>query len=747
MFTSDGDGLGVGATSSRAAIIARSPANRSSSGSVTGTREAASSYSSVDHCAISSSRGTAKKKPSGSICVACARRAASRWSKYADALDARGDLALGDLARLARVDPVAERRLATGLDDRVVHRAHAHQREAVVVVQLERRPGLAAADVALGVAGGLERLDRDPVAHDVVGVRVAARRVVRRDDVRAELADQLARAGPTPPRAGPARSSPPAAAAAGRPRAGPSRRSRATGAARRAPPRRPPSRARRYSRMPSRPPSTGRVLRVEHVAALAAGARDDEDVDALGRVLRRGRRALARLVVGVGVHRHQAQPLSGHLGPPVGRRRTRCGAGGWVGRETMIAHAAHPRRATARGARDRLARHPTAGRALRPRAHRTVGQARAASASSSPGCSGVALVIWIGLNLAGRPVSWKDVGFHVEGASCHRRDVRGHQAEGVDGDLHGHARCRESYGEVGVRKVEVGPADTATRRVTVTVQTTELAVSGTVERCDLVDEPARQLTDHPNGRQPRDGAHPARRVIRSWRPACYPGRFNAAPVRAPPPVDATARNGGAPLQYPITGRVPGRLRSPGLPTARPRRRGPARPATRKERSDRDRYDCGHLADPGGLRPPHGRARPPRRRGPRRDHRPHRRRTRRGRPQGERRLPRRARGAGQAGGPHPRAQGEAAQRADRHARRTTASSSPAWSSPPSSPATRWSSCSARARSPGTSDIDVFSPTSPLGAAINGRKIGDSTSYTAPNGREIPVEIIDAKPFAG
>lgn len=47
--------------------------------------------------------------------------------------------------------------------------------------------------------------------------------------------------------------------------------------------------------------------------------------------------------------------------------------------------------------------------------------------------------------------------------------------------------------------------------------------------------------------------------------------------------------------------------------------------------------------------------------------------------------------------------------------------------------------------GTSDIDVFSPTSPLGAAINGTKVGDTTSYTAPNGREIPVRILDAKPF--
>ena len=49
--------------------------------------------------------------------------------------------------------------------------------------------------------------------------------------------------------------------------------------------------------------------------------------------------------------------------------------------------------------------------------------------------------------------------------------------------------------------------------------------------------------------------------------------------------------------------------------------------------------------------------------------------------------------------------------------------------------------------GTSEIDVFSPTSPLGAAINGRSVGDTTSYEAPNGRSIPVEIVAAKPFAG
>ena len=38
-----------------------------------------------------------------------------------------------------------------------------------------------------------------------------------------------------------------------------------------------------------------------------------------------------------------------------------------------------------------------------------------------------------------------------------------------------------------------------------------------------------------------------------------------------------------------------------------------------------------------------------------------------------------------------------------------------------------------------DLDVYSEKSPLGAAVMGAKIGESVSYTAPNGREIKVEI--------
>ncbi|MDJ0354745.1 MAG: transcription elongation factor GreA [Actinomycetota bacterium] len=49
--------------------------------------------------------------------------------------------------------------------------------------------------------------------------------------------------------------------------------------------------------------------------------------------------------------------------------------------------------------------------------------------------------------------------------------------------------------------------------------------------------------------------------------------------------------------------------------------------------------------------------------------------------------------------------------------------------------------------GDTDLDVFSERSPLGAAIQGHQAGDSLSYTAPNGREIQVEVISAKPFTG
>ena len=47
----------------------------------------------------------------------------------------------------------------------------------------------------------------------------------------------------------------------------------------------------------------------------------------------------------------------------------------------------------------------------------------------------------------------------------------------------------------------------------------------------------------------------------------------------------------------------------------------------------------------------------------------------------------------------------------------------------------------------SPIDVYSPRSPLGSAIMGKKVGEQATYSLPNGRAATVEILDAVPYAG
>src|SRR3954462_9424794 len=46
-----------------------------------------------------------------------------------------------------------------------------------------------------------------------------------------------------------------------------------------------------------------------------------------------------------------------------------------------------------------------------------------------------------------------------------------------------------------------------------------------------------------------------------------------------------------------------------------------------------------------------------------------------------------------------------------------------------------------------DLTVYSAQSPLGVALTGRKPGESVTYTAPNGNDITVELLDAKPYSG
>jgi transcription elongation factor GreA len=49
--------------------------------------------------------------------------------------------------------------------------------------------------------------------------------------------------------------------------------------------------------------------------------------------------------------------------------------------------------------------------------------------------------------------------------------------------------------------------------------------------------------------------------------------------------------------------------------------------------------------------------------------------------------------------------------------------------------------------GDADLDVYSEQSPLGAAILGAAVGETRSYTAPNGRSIEVKVVDVQPYQG
>ena len=47
----------------------------------------------------------------------------------------------------------------------------------------------------------------------------------------------------------------------------------------------------------------------------------------------------------------------------------------------------------------------------------------------------------------------------------------------------------------------------------------------------------------------------------------------------------------------------------------------------------------------------------------------------------------------------------------------------------------------------SDVEVFSPQSPLGHALLGAARGETVDFVAPNGRTLKIEIVDAVPFSG
>ena len=48
---------------------------------------------------------------------------------------------------------------------------------------------------------------------------------------------------------------------------------------------------------------------------------------------------------------------------------------------------------------------------------------------------------------------------------------------------------------------------------------------------------------------------------------------------------------------------------------------------------------------------------------------------------------------------------------------------------------------------SSEIETYSPQSPLGQSVNGKKVGDTAQYEMPNGKTASVEILEAKPYQG
>ncbi|MFI9648626.1 transcription elongation factor GreA [Streptomyces sp. NPDC052040] len=48
---------------------------------------------------------------------------------------------------------------------------------------------------------------------------------------------------------------------------------------------------------------------------------------------------------------------------------------------------------------------------------------------------------------------------------------------------------------------------------------------------------------------------------------------------------------------------------------------------------------------------------------------------------------------------------------------------------------------------SSDIETYSPQSPLGSGVIGKKVGEDAEYELPNGKKAAVKILKAEPYSG
>ncbi len=96
----------------------------------------------------------------------------------------------------------------------------------------------------------------------------------------------------------------------------------------------------------------------------------------------------------------------------------------------------------------------------------------------------LAVLAWVGAATLRDPVQWQDVGYHVADSTSISVTFDVTKSPSAS------ATCRvealsESYAQVGVLDVAVGPGTTNTQRVTVTLPTSQTAVTGTVRSCRI----------------------------------------------------------------------------------------------------------------------------------------------------------------------------------------------------------------------------------------------------------------------
>jgi hypothetical protein len=96
----------------------------------------------------------------------------------------------------------------------------------------------------------------------------------------------------------------------------------------------------------------------------------------------------------------------------------------------------------------------------------------------------LAVLAWVGIHTLRDPVQWRDVAYHVNDATSVDVTFDVTKSPSASATCRIHA-LSQSFAEVGVADVAVGPGTTSTQRLTVHVPTSELAVTGTVATCHV----------------------------------------------------------------------------------------------------------------------------------------------------------------------------------------------------------------------------------------------------------------------